>query len=65
MSWRFLGYNKLEQLEFKLEKIMGLKNMQEKLEKVVLIFLTFCAPTNLMAHFSIFPMKKYREIELE
>jgi hypothetical protein len=33
-SWRFLRYNKLEELEFKLEKILGFRNMQEKLEKV-------------------------------
>ena len=31
-SWRFLRYNELEQLEFKLEKILGFRNMQEKLE---------------------------------
>ena len=31
--WRFLRSNKLEQLEFKLEKLLGFKNMQEKLEK--------------------------------
>ena len=34
-SWKFLIYNNLEQLEFKLEKkILGFRNMQEKLEKV-------------------------------
>ena len=33
-SWRFLRNNKLEQLEFKLEKLLGFRNMQEKLEKV-------------------------------
>ena len=32
-SWRFLRSNKLEQLEFKLEKLLGFRNMQEKLEK--------------------------------
>ena len=32
-SWRFLRSNKLEQLEFKLEKILGFRNMHEKLEK--------------------------------
>ena len=31
-SWRFLKSDKLEQLKFKLEKILGLRNMQEKLE---------------------------------
>ena len=31
-SWRFLISNKLEPLEFKLKKILGLRNMQEKLE---------------------------------
>ena len=31
-SWRFLISNKLEQLEFKLEKILGFRNIQEKLE---------------------------------
>jgi hypothetical protein len=29
----FLVSNELEQLEFKLEKILGFRNMQEKLEK--------------------------------
>ena len=29
-----LRYNKLEQLEFRLEKILGFRNMQEKLEKL-------------------------------
>ena len=28
----FLKCNELEQLEFKLEKLLGLRNMQEKLE---------------------------------
>ena len=32
-SWRFLTSYELEQLEFKLEKILGFRNMQEKLEK--------------------------------
>ena len=32
-SWRFLISNKLEQLEFELKKkILGFRNMQEKLE---------------------------------
>ena len=31
----FLISNKLEQLEFKLEKKMGLRNMQEKLENTL------------------------------
>ena len=30
----FLISNKLEELEFKLEKRLGLRNMQEKLEKI-------------------------------
>ena len=30
----FLISNKLEELEFKLQKIVGFRNMQEKLEKV-------------------------------
>ena len=34
-SWRFLRSNKLEQLEFILEKILGFRNMQEKLENVI------------------------------
>ena len=42
-SWRFLISNELEQLEFKLEKILGFKNMQEKLEKII--------PTHLLMHF--------------
>ena len=36
-SWRFLRSNKLERLEFKLEKLLGFRNMQENLEKNVLI----------------------------
>ena len=32
-SWRFLISNKLEQLKLKLEKLLGFRNMQEKLEK--------------------------------
>ena len=35
---RFLISNKLEQLEFKLEKILGFRNMQEKLENRFTIF---------------------------
>ena len=42
-SWRFLILsNKLEQLEFKLEKnnkLLGFRNMQEKLENIFLIFI--------------------------
>ena len=34
-SWRFLISNKLEQLEFKLEKILGFRNMQGNLEKYI------------------------------
>ena len=34
-SWRFLRSTKLEQLKFKLEKkILGFRNMQEKLENL-------------------------------
>ena len=33
-SWRFLIPNKLEQLELKLENILGFRNMQEKLENI-------------------------------
>ena len=29
----FLRFNRLEQLKLKLEKILGFRNMQEKLEK--------------------------------
>ena len=32
---RLLRSNELEHLEFKLEKILGFRNMQEKLEKAV------------------------------
>ena len=39
-SWRFLRLDRLEQLKFKLEKMSGLRNMQEKLENV-----TFCLKT--------------------
>ena len=31
-SWRFLRSNELEQLEFKLEKLLGFRNLLEKLE---------------------------------
>ena len=31
-SWGFLIFNKSEQLEFKLKKILGFRKMQEKLE---------------------------------
>ena len=31
--WSFVRYNKSEQLEFKLEKTLGFRNMQETLEK--------------------------------
>ena len=34
VSYRFLISNKLEQLKFILEKLLGLRNMQEKLENV-------------------------------
>ena len=30
--WRFLISNKSDQLDFKLEKLLGFRNMQEKLE---------------------------------
>ena len=33
-SWRFLISNRLEQLQFKLEKILGFRNMQENLENM-------------------------------
>ena len=36
-SWRFLIYNKLEQLKFKLKKILGFRNLQEKLENKDLV----------------------------
>ena len=36
-SWRCLRANKLERLEFKLEKILGFRNMHEKLENDFLI----------------------------
>ena len=32
-SWSFLRSNMLEKLEFKLEKLIGSRNLQEKLEK--------------------------------
>ena len=35
-SWRFLKFDKLEQLEFEFEKILGFRNMQEKIEKYYL-----------------------------
>ena len=36
-SWRFLRCNKLEKLILKLEKILGFRNMLEKLENLVFI----------------------------
>ena len=36
-SWRFLRLDKLEQLKSKLEKFLGLRNMQEKLEKGIFL----------------------------
>ena len=41
--WRFLFFNKLEQLQFKFEKMLEFRNMLEKLENVTLscIFFTF------------------------
>ena len=35
----FLISNKLEQLEFKMEQILGFRNMQEKLEKFVFLLI--------------------------
>ena len=34
-SWKFLISNKLEQLELNWKKLLGFRNMQEKLEKVI------------------------------
>jgi hypothetical protein len=45
-SWRFLISNKLEQLEFKLKKILGFKNMQEKLEKMCTSFENHKVPSD-------------------
>ena len=45
-SWRFLISNKLEQLEFKLEKILGFRNMQEKLEKMCTSFENHKVPSD-------------------
>ena len=39
--WRFLISNKLEQFKFKLEKLLGFRNMQEKLENIVHLFFFF------------------------
>ena len=33
-SWRFLRSDKLEQLQFKFEKLLEFRNMQEKLENI-------------------------------
>ena len=52
-SWRFLISNKLEQLEFKLEKIIG---MQEKLEKFK-IFRMVCICINLSNYGSVIEIK--------
>ena len=38
---RFNRSNKLEQLEFKLEKLIGIQKTKEKLENDVLRFLSF------------------------
>ena len=35
LFWSFLRYNTLEQLEFKLEKIIGIINLQEKFEDYI------------------------------
>ena len=40
-SWRFLISNKLEQLKLILEKILGFRNMQEKLENIVHTYFYF------------------------
>jgi hypothetical protein len=40
-SWRFLRSNKLEQLEFELETMLGFRNVQEKLEKNSFKFSSF------------------------
>ena len=40
--------NKLEQLEFKLEKILGFRNMQEKLENMIVKFLTWLLMITIM-----------------
>ena len=34
--------NKLEHFEFKLEKILGFRNMQEKLENILYIMKKYC-----------------------
>ena len=45
--------DKLEQLEFKLEKMLGFRNMQEMLEKKILCFLRVekCFPIVLIEAF--------------
>ena len=65
-SWRFLRSNWLEQFEFKLEKkILGFRNMQEKLEKGIFIQLTllltcFFSISDLLSWFNfIKPLLRY------
>ena len=43
-SWRFLISNRLEKLAFKLEKLLGFRNLQEKLENMLSVFvpISFC-----------------------
>ena len=38
-SWRFLRHDKLEQLEFKLEKIIGILKHAEKVRKYIFLHL--------------------------
>ena len=40
-SWSFLMSDEFKQLELKLEKILGFRNMREKLEKTFLLLLLF------------------------
>jgi hypothetical protein len=40
-SWRFLVYNNLEQLEFKLEEIIGIKKLEGKIRKTFKLQMPF------------------------
>ena len=45
-SWRFLIPKRLEKLEFKLEKNIGIENHAGKVKKVVFLFLTLAVTNN-------------------
>ena len=56
-SWRFLICNNLGQLEFKLKKILGFRNMQENLENVFFFYLALKSFGNFLKH--IYSLQKF------